>query len=214
MVPSVSVAADEEQLALTLNASLQSAVQERPSRVNTQSSTAASSFNGWLEPNSSSSTVNGWLETSEHRMPQAPIGHAHVNTNGASAGDSSSGGDRTKHMQDNIASEITSSATTMPSAPPVPDEVVEGPIHYPSIDYSPIDIACQSVETLHKESEQKVTGSGSSCVICLDAPAEGACIPCGHVAGCMSCLKEVKAKNWGCPVCRAKIDQVLKIYHV
>ncbi|GJS72725.1 ankyrin repeat-containing protein [Tanacetum coccineum] len=29
----------------------------------------------------------------------------------------------------------------------------------------------------------------SLCVICLDAPVEGALIPCGHMAGCMSCLK-------------------------
>ncbi|KAK2359763.1 replication factor A protein [Trifolium repens] len=39
-------------------------------------------------------------------------------------------------------------------------------------------------------------------------------IPCGHVAGCMSCLNEVKTKKWGCPVCRAKIDQIIKLYHV
>jgi hypothetical protein len=27
-------------------------------------------------------------------------------------------------------------------------------------------------------------------------------------------LNEVKAKKWGCPVCRAKIDQVIKLYAV
>ncbi|KAL6325365.1 hypothetical protein AAG906_023210 [Vitis piasezkii] len=52
-----------------------------------------------------------------------------------------------------------------------------------------------------------VGGAASSCVICLDAPMEGACIPSDHMAGCMSCLNEIKAKKWGCPVCRAKIDQ-------
>ncbi|XP_010440476.1 PREDICTED: putative E3 ubiquitin-protein ligase XBAT34 isoform X2 [Camelina sativa] len=45
------------------------------------------------------------------------------------------------------------------------------------------------------------------CVICVDASSEAACVPCGHVAGCVSCLKEIKNKKMGCPVCRAKIDQ-------
>ncbi|EOA16892.1 hypothetical protein CARUB_v10005117mg [Capsella rubella] len=52
------------------------------------------------------------------------------------------------------------------------------------------------------------------CVICVDASAEAACVPCGHVAGCVSCLKKIKNKKMGCPVCRANIDQVIKLYHV
>ncbi|XP_071732480.1 putative E3 ubiquitin-protein ligase XBAT35 isoform X2 [Rutidosis leptorrhynchoides] len=95
----------------------------------------------------------------------------------------------------------------IPSAPPIPDMEYDGPIHYPSIDSEPIDLA----DTGEKE---KNKSDSSSCVICLDAPAEGACIPCGHMAGCMSCLNEIKGKNWGCPVCRTKIDQVVRLYAV
>ncbi|KAF7144481.1 hypothetical protein RHSIM_Rhsim04G0180400 [Rhododendron simsii] len=51
----------------------------------------------------------------------------------------------------------------------------------------------------------------SLCVICLDALVEGACIPCGHMVGCMSCLNEIKGKKWSCPVCRTKITQS-KVY--
>ncbi|XP_058211767.1 putative E3 ubiquitin-protein ligase XBAT35 [Rhododendron vialii] len=41
-----------------------------------------------------------------------------------------------------------------------------------------------------------VDGCASSlCLICLDAPVEGACIPCGHMVGCMSCLNEIKDKK-------------------
>ncbi|GJY42317.1 ankyrin repeat-containing protein [Tanacetum coccineum] len=54
----------------------------------------------------------------------------------------------------------------------------------------------------------------SLCVICLDAPVEGALIPCGHMAGCMSCLTEIKGKKMGCPVCRTNIDQVIRLYVV
>ena len=102
------------------------------------------------------------------------------------------------------------------SAPPVGDEIVEdGPIQYPSIDSTPIDISSTNGEKLPASAGQtKEDGGPSSCTICLDAPSEAACVPCGHVAGCMSCLNEIKAKKWGCPVCRAKIEQVIKIYRV
>ncbi|OAY28103.1 putative E3 ubiquitin-protein ligase XBAT35 [Manihot esculenta] len=102
------------------------------------------------------------------------------------------------------------------SAPPVIDDIVEdGPVHYPSIDSSPIERSSPHMENLTASTQEKgEDGGSSSCVICLDAPIEGACIPCGHMAGCMSCLKEVKAKKWGCPVCRAKIDQVIRLYAV
>ena len=58
------------------------------------------------------------------------------------------------------------------------------------------------------------SGSSSSCVICCDAPVEAACVPCGHFAGCMACLTEVKMKAFGCPVCRAQIDRIMRIYAV
>lgn len=53
-----------------------------------------------------------------------------------------------------------------------------------------------------------------TCVVCEDASSEAVCVPCGHVAGCISCLKEIKDKKLGCPICRANIDQVIKLYHV
>eukprot|EP00250_Pteridium_aquilinum_P015253 c22477_g1_i1 orf=432-1976(+) len=73
-----------------------------------------------------------------------------------------------------------------PSAPPLPEEA-----------------GCNSAD-----------GAGGICVVCWDARAEGACIPCGHLAGCMNCLMEVKSKRWSCPVCRGPIEQVIKVYTV
>ena len=55
---------------------------------------------------------------------------------------------------------------------------------------------------------------GGLCVVCLDACAEGVCIPCGHLAGCMICLTEIQSKLWGCPVCRGSIERVVKVYAV
>lgn len=100
-------------------------------------------------------------------------------------------------------------AAAIPSAPPV----LDGPIEYPSIDMSPVDVLSPSMGAILGKAKEGDHAT-SSCTICLDAPLEGACVPCGHMAGCMQCLNEVKAKGWGCPVCRAKIDQVIRIYAV
>ncbi|XP_024535281.1 putative E3 ubiquitin-protein ligase XBAT34 isoform X1 [Selaginella moellendorffii] len=59
--------------------------------------------------------------------------------------------------------------------------------------------------------DEKASGQ---CVVCWDAPARGVCIPCGHLAGCMNCLMEIKEKTWGCPVCRTSIQQVVKVFTV
>ncbi|RLM87391.1 putative E3 ubiquitin-protein ligase XBOS34 [Panicum miliaceum] len=67
------------------------------------------------------------------------------------------------------------------------------------------------------ESEAKMTNNGNPwrrCVTCLDAAVEGACVPCGHMAFCMPCLKDIKSKNGACPICRAAINQVIRLYQV
>lgn len=65
-----------------------------------------------------------------------------------------------------------------------------------------------------KATSETHSKSAGACVVCWDAPAEGACIPCGHLSGCMNCLAIVKSKGWGCPVCRGMIEQVIKVYSV
>ncbi|KAI5062297.1 hypothetical protein GOP47_0022836 [Adiantum capillus-veneris] len=91
-----------------------------------------------------------------------------------------------------------------PSAPPLPEDSFD----YPSLNESAN--AAHATDTNIATDEK----SAGTCVICWDAPAEGACVPCGHLAGCMECLSEVKAKNWGCPVCRVQIQQIVKVYAV
>lgn len=109
---------------------------------------------------------------------------------------------------------VPMSYSTTPSAPPLPEESLDGPINYPSIDQSILDMPVPETGS-GSSTAGNVKGEGSSsCVICWEAPVEGACIPCGHMAGCMSCLTEIKAKKGVCPVCRAKIKQVVRIYAV
>ncbi|GFS31099.1 hypothetical protein Acr_00g0015600 [Actinidia rufa] len=151
---------------------------------------------------------------------------AQTTSSGCEIQEAGPGGNPTQNIQNQsdipATVETTPSLPTtvsLPSAPPVENLVIDnGPIQYPSVDFSPIDLPSHIVENLPgREDERKEdmdASSSSSCVICLDAPVEGACIPCGHMAGCMSCLSEVKAKKWGCPVCRAKIDQIVRLYAV
>ncbi|KAJ0970468.1 hypothetical protein J5N97_023345 [Dioscorea zingiberensis] len=102
----------------------------------------------------------------------------------------------------NIQSNALPPASPPPSAPPM----INPDIFYnssPSVDSSPINRINNSS-----------SNNSNSCAVCLDAAVEGACIPCGHMAGCMACLNEIHAKQWGCPVCRTPIEQIIKLYTV
>ncbi|XP_060176046.1 putative E3 ubiquitin-protein ligase XBAT35 isoform X2 [Lycium barbarum] len=101
-----------------------------------------------------------------------------------------------------------------PSAPPIPEEVED--VHYPVIDLSPLHLSNPLVErpttsvTTQKENEHEP----ALCIICWEASVEGACVPCGHMVGCMQCLNQIKSEKGECPICRVKIDQVMKLYSV
>ncbi|KAH0903860.1 hypothetical protein HID58_043363 [Brassica napus] len=106
-----------------------------------------------------------------------------------------------------------------PSAPPLTDDddvqtLADGPVQYPTIDSTPVDVSSSSPLPPSAEGEKKEDGSAGQCSVCLDALSDAVCVPCGHVAGCTSCLTEIKSKNLGCLVCRAKIDQIVKVYRV
>ncbi|CAA0817420.1 Putative E3 ubiquitin-protein ligase XBAT35 [Striga hermonthica] len=164
---------EDDELAMAINASLQSVSHEVPpsvSQISATNTNNAKSYTG--EPSTLSPENGGKLDVLE-------AGPSHMG--------------RPENP----------SPVSLPSAPAVSPATDDGPIQYPTVDI-----------TTGGAHERREDGSGSSCTICLDAPLEGACVPCGHLAGCMSCLSEVKAKNWGCPVCRAKIDQVIRIYAV
>ncbi|KAF4349329.1 hypothetical protein G4B88_003161 [Cannabis sativa] len=186
--------AEDLELAMALSASIQSASEENPYNANLSSGASSSGTQNPSSSNQSASKAPEWPEqgTSE------------------SSHSCSTEHDDKIHHESVVPTNQT--PESIASAPPIPD----GPIHYPSIDSSPIDISSPVVENNvpAKLGDSKEDGESSSCVVCLDSPVEGACIPCGHMAGCMSCLNEIKAKKWGCPVCRAKIDQVVRLYAV
>ncbi|XP_057476162.1 putative E3 ubiquitin-protein ligase XBAT35 [Actinidia eriantha] len=201
--------AEDVELAMAINASIQSAMEARPPYVDADHSSGSKA---------SSNSHSGWGTSA------APA--AQTTSSGCEIQEVGPGGNPTQQIQNQ--SDIPATLQTapslpttasLPSAPPVENLVIyDGPIQYPLVDFSPIDMPSPVVENLPgREDERKEdmdASSSSSCVICLDAPVEGACIPCGHMAGCMLCLSEIKDKKWGCPVCRAKIDQVIRLYAV
>lgn len=114
-----------------------------------------------------------------------------------------------------LASCNSAFALSVPSAPPIPDEVLsEGPIYYPSINSSALDMPVPSMTEAGMSNSRNSGARDSSCAICWDASTEGACIPCGHMAGCMPCLNEIKVNKGVCPICLTKIDQVVRLYAV
>ncbi|KAF0700141.1 Aste57867_9329 [Aphanomyces stellatus] len=52
----------------------------------------------------------------------------------------------------------------------------------------------------------------NECVVCFDHGVEAVCVPCGHHAMCMACATHLFAQGHECPVCRAAIREVIKLY--
>jgi hypothetical protein len=63
-----------------------------------------------------------------------------------------------------------------------------------------------SNSTVEVEEEEE----DKNCMICMDAKANCAAVPCGHVCGCLQCMSKLKRKP--CPICRVKIKDVIKLY--
>jgi hypothetical protein len=58
------------------------------------------------------------------------------------------------------------------------------------------------------EHDHEAASSKPCCVICMVAPAEFACVPCGHMCGCQLCLSKVRH----CPICRQEVKQTVKVF--
>ncbi|KAG8370437.1 hypothetical protein BUALT_Bualt14G0116700 [Buddleja alternifolia] len=183
--PNVPQTSENEGLSMAINSSIQSTSHETPQHTDSSIGSASTS------------------SASEESYISGPSTSHNPNGKKCEVEEASSAGNPAQHLQYPVST---------PSAPLVDVATDDGPINYPSIDTSAVDFSSPTLNVITDEMKEDI--SGSSCTICLDAPLEGACVPCGHMAGCMSCLNEIKAKKWGCPVCRTKIDQIIRIYAV
>ncbi|KAH8066363.1 hypothetical protein JL722_801 [Aureococcus anophagefferens] len=50
------------------------------------------------------------------------------------------------------------------------------------------------------------------CAVCLDATKNAAFVPCGHRA-CRACADRCRAGDAGCPVCRAPVVDVIRVFN-
>ncbi|KAF0689463.1 Aste57867_19098 [Aphanomyces stellatus] len=105
-----------------------------------------------------------------------------------------------------VAVEVTKSVSFEPAAPSAPDmrhSMLESMAGQLSLQPAPAPLYQAAVPSSPKRP--------SDCVVCFDAPQEGVCVPCGHNAVCMTCAPRILAQK-ACPVCRAEIREIIRIY--
>jgi len=56
--------------------------------------------------------------------------------------------------------------------------------------------------------------NAATCSICLTEPADFLCAPCGHQCGCEGCLTTVQRQGGRCPICRAPIQSLVRVFRV
>ncbi|KAJ8602883.1 hypothetical protein CTAYLR_009944 [Chrysophaeum taylorii] len=53
--------------------------------------------------------------------------------------------------------------------------------------------------------------SNDDCCVCVAHRADAVAAPCGHVACCESCLRRLRDRRDGCPICRQRIRRILPV---
>ena len=54
--------------------------------------------------------------------------------------------------------------------------------------------------------------AGAICVVCFDRPADAVIYRCGHQCACLQCAYYMHHSRLGCPLCRAPIEDVIRVY--
>ena len=48
--------------------------------------------------------------------------------------------------------------------------------------------------------------------VCFDRPADAVLYRCGHQCACLQCAYYMRHERLGCPLCRAPIEDVVRVY--
>ena len=107
----------------------------------------------------------------------------------------------------------TATATTAPSTTTVVPKGLQpgGPTGYvpPGNGYLPGGPPAPSTAAAAPKPPSYGSPRGQTCCVCLDEPATHAAIPCGHQSLCDSC-KDLGHRT--CPLCRAPVQMIVRIY--
>lgn len=110
-----------------------------------------------------------------------------------------------------------SASAFQPSAPPASELQPQSGKDCCVLPEPPTEIAASAIafqpsaspaSALQHSFQGELPGKEDCCVVCMVAPLEYACIPCGHMCGCQPCLSKVRA----CPICRQNVQQVVRIF--
>ncbi len=58
------------------------------------------------------------------------------------------------------------------------------------------------------EAKLKELQENKTCKICLDRDSDSVFVPCGHLCSCMKCAQHLRK----CPICRVKIEKIIRTY--
>uniref|UniRef100_A0A914RAH9 RING-type domain-containing protein n=1 Tax=Parascaris equorum TaxID=6256 RepID=A0A914RAH9_PAREQ len=76
----------------------------------------------------------------------------------------------------------------------------------------PPPIPASGAPTTAKSSPDEEADDGEECKICMSAKVNCVIYTCGHMSTCFECATETWRVKGECPICRKKIDDVIKIY--
>uniref|UniRef100_A0A915AUW8 Neuralized n=1 Tax=Parascaris univalens TaxID=6257 RepID=A0A915AUW8_PARUN len=113
---------------------------------------------------------------------------------------------------------IDTTTTRPPFPPPIPAR--SSPARIPPVRplsvISPTSRSQQPLisgaPTTAKSSPDEEADDGEECKICMSAKVNCVIYTCGHMSTCFECATETWRVKGECPICRKKIDDVIKIY--
>lgn len=78
---------------------------------------------------------------------------------------------------------------------------------------APCDLKLPSNQTKNQtERKNSSTGVNNECCVCYEKSVDAAIYKCGHTCMCYECAQKLWHTNGCCPICRAKIQDIIRIY--
>ncbi|TMW63547.1 hypothetical protein Poli38472_002488 [Pythium oligandrum] len=122
---------------------------------------------------------------------------------------------RAEWMQVFERTQVTETSSVLPQpATPVdnaPDDIPEEELADPGAEKSNED-SVPITHSIDEDAEITVLSQQRECVICLDAPRNSICVPCGHLSACYACLHRQVVTKKICPICRTPAQTVVRVY--